>query len=158
MLAELVLKTDNHRVVVVSGPNGSGKSTLLAAYQRYLFKNKIRFGVLSQHDDQSEEISAKQLFDLAGVDAGVTLSALGVEGLLNKELSLCSSGEKAKLKLALALSFDVVVLDEPLAHLDAESKSLLENLVRSSPSQFVIANHEPEFFKFASVLKLTARS
>ncbi len=157
MLAELVLRTEKDRVVVVSGPNGSGKSTLLAAYQRYLFKNKIRFGVLSQHDDQSEELSAKQLFDLAGVDAGVTMSELGVEGLLNKELSLCSSGEKVKVKLALALSFDVVVLDEPLAHLDAESKSLLEDLVRSSPSQFVIASHEPEFFKFGSTLTLTSR-
>lgn len=157
MLAELVLRTEKDRVVVVSGPNGSGKSTLLAAYQRYLFKNKIRFGVLSQHDDQSEELSAKQLFDLAGVDACVTMSELGVEGLLNKELSLCSSGEKVKVKLALALSFDVVVLDEPLAHLDAESKSLLEDLVRSSPSQFVIASHEPEFFKFGSTLTLTSR-
>lgn len=158
MLAELILRTEKHRVVVVTGPNGAGKSTLLAAYQRHLFNKRIRFGVLSQHDDQSEDLSARRLFDLAGVDATDRLIALGVEGVWDRELSLCSSGEKLKVRLALALSFDVVVLDEPLAHLDAESKFLLEELVRSSSSKFVIANHEPEFFKFASVLKLTARS
>ncbi len=157
MLTELVRRAEKHRVVVISGPNGAGKSTLLAAYQSLLFDKKIRFGALSQHDDQSEELSARQLFDLAGVDAVPTLTAFGVEGILDRELAVCSSGEKLKVKLALALSFDFVILDEPLAHLDAESRSQLEELVRSSSSRFVIANHEPGYFKFGSVLRLTSR-
>lgn len=156
MLSELIVLADKNRVVKLEGPNGSGKSTLLVDYQLYLAQKGIRFGVFSQHETVFEELTGLELYAISGLtQAQAWLSELDGESAVHKRLAVMSSGEKSKVLLALAMCSDVVVLDEPLAHLDQNSRSKFEELVAASGSRFVIANHEPGAFAAASLLRLT---
>lgn len=157
MLAELLELSRQHRVVVISGENGSGKSTLLDRLENHLFQNKIRFGVLSQHSEFAEHLSVEQLSRLIGERANNDHEQIDLSELLGRSYALCSSGEKAKIRLSLALGFDFVILDEPLAHLDEAAKLLVSGIVEHSSARFVIANHDPDYFRFGAQLRLSAR-
>lgn len=155
MLEKLVELAHVNRVVRVEGSNGSGKSTLLMQYQLRLAREGVEYGVLSQHDSVFEELTAEELYLVANKPDGLHwLEKLGGSLAAKKQLALMSSGEKSKALISLALCFDVVVLDEPLAHLDRLSRENLEAVVSASRSRFVIANHESGAFKEAIGLNL----
>ena len=157
MLSNLLALTRANRVVKLEGPNGSGKSTLLVEYQVHLARNGLGFGVYSQHESVFEELTGNELFAISGlVTAGYWLQKLDGEAAIHKRLSVMSSGEKSKVLLALALCADIVVLDEPLSHLDQTSRKKLQSLVAESDSLFVIANHEPGAFPGATLLELAS--
>lgn len=155
MFSKLLALTDQHRVVKLEGPNGSGKSTLLVEYQFHLSRIGLGFGVLSQHETVFEELSGVELFEISGLStARDWLQKLDGEAAVHKRLSIMSSGEKSKVLLAMALCSKIVVLDEPLSHLDQSSRAKLQDLVAKSDSRFVIANHEPGAFPSAVLLDL----
>lgn len=156
MLEKLIALTEKSRIVKVEGPNGSGKSTLLASYQIHLAQKGTGFGVFSQHESVFEELTGLELFEISGLSAAQHwLIELNGESAIRKRLAVMSSGEKSKVLLALSLCSDVVILDEPLAHLDQKSRVKFENLVIDSSSRFVIANHEPGAFGRATLLRLS---
>lgn len=156
MLKTLVALTEAHRVVKLEGPNGSGKSTLLVNYQFHLASQGLGFGVFSQHEAVFEELTGVELFAISGLSAARDwLRKLDGDAAVNKRLSIMSSGEKSKVLLALALCSEIVVLDEPLSHLDQKSRIKLQALVAESDARFVIANHEPGAFPGALLLNLT---
>lgn len=155
MFSKLLALTDQHRVVKLEGPNGSGKSTLLVEYQFHLSRIGLGFGVFSQHETVFEELSGVELFEISGLStARDWLQKLDGEAAVHKRLSIMSSGEKSKVLLAMALCSKIVVLDEPLSHLDQSSRAKLQDLVARSDSRFVIANHEPGAFPSAVLLDL----
>lgn len=155
MLEKLIELAEANRVVRVEGPNGSGKSTLLLNYQFHLSDSGLDFGVLSQHEMVLEELTGHELFSIAEKpEAEKWLSELGGSSSINKRLVVMSSGEKSKVLIALALCSEIVVLDEPLAHLDNQSRAKLEEIIASSNARFVIANHELGAFEFATSLTL----
>jgi ABC-type cobalamin/Fe3+-siderophores transport system ATPase subunit len=158
MLSQLIALSEN-RVVVITGPNGSGKSTLLASFENWLFQQGKHFGSLSQHEGSFDEYSAFELYEIAGRREAICWAdGLGITAQLRKPMSLLSSGERSKALIALALCFEIVVLDEPFSHLDTASRLKLEEIIRSSSNKFVIANHEPGAFSFGTSLELQARS
>lgn len=155
MFERLMELVATHRVVKIEGPNGSGKSTLLQQYEQTLFASGIRFGILSQHDLGFEELTTKELLDIAARKGCRDLLERLTPGFDSaKTIAVLSSGERTKIMLALALSFEIVLLDEPLSHLDIQSRRLLEELVAESSSRFVIANHEAGAFAQAATLRL----
>jgi len=158
MLEKLTRLMESNRVVVLSGPNGSGKSTLLKALEHKLFAEGIRFGTLSQHEEPFEELNFEQLLRLTGrTEAAQLGEAFGLSASYSKPLAILSSGERAKVMLCFALTFEIVILDEPFAHLDKQSRSLLELFIEESKSRFVIANHERIKIRSTATLTLKPR-
>lgn len=156
MLETLIAMANANRVVKVEGPNGSGKSTLLDSYQMHLAQQGVGFGVFSPHESVFEELTGLELYSIAGLGtARQWLKELEGESAVGKRLSVMSSGEKSKVLLALAMCAEIVVLDEPLAHLDQKSRVKFEKLVALSGSRFVIANHESGAFDWATQLQLS---
>ena len=155
MLKELRELTGSNRVVRIEGPNGSGKSTLLAQYQLELREAGTGFGIYSQHDEPFEELTPKEVFAIAGRPRAISLAeSLGLGEALERPLGQLSSGERAKALIALALQFDLVLLDEPLSHLDPKTREQLQEIVKESSASFVIVNHEVGAFEYAPVITL----
>lgn len=83
-----------------------------------------------------------------GADAELPALGLPVEAL-DWEVARCSSGERQRLALlrALALAPRVLLLDEPTANLDAESRRRVEDLVsrfREAGGAVLWVTHDPE--------------
>lgn len=132
--------------LVVFGPNGAGKTTLLrsladrldAAYlpQRpYMFRGKAQWNLLLGLDD------AEQQRALALADQ------LGITQVGERQARRLSGGEAARLALArvLASSREVLLLDEPLAALDARDRLEVVHILRREIGgrTAVVVTHDP---------------
>ncbi|MFW6211982.1 MAG: ABC transporter ATP-binding protein [Spirochaetota bacterium] len=78
------------------------------------------------------------------------LSRLGIAELSGKSVVATSAGERALILVARALvqEADVILMDEPSAHLDLKNKRLLIDLIhklRDTGKSIVLTAHEPEF-------------
>ena len=98
-------------------------------------------GALSQADREKVEWAIK---------------AVGLETFARASVDTLSGGERKKAFFAMTLAQDtpLVVLDEPTAHLDAESRfaflELLERLSRETGKTFLVVMHElPEVLQYA---------
>ena len=98
-------------------------------------------GALSQADREKVEWAIK---------------AVGLETFARTSVNTLSGGERKKAFFAMTLAQDtpLVVLDEPTAHLDAESRfaflELLERLSRETGKTFLVVMHElPEVLQYA---------
>ncbi len=139
-------------VVGIVGPNGSGKSTLLHIIagsrepdEGHVDRGRATIGVLPQ-----ELPRAGRLADLFPHATG--RRAMGGDDLEdavrsldpNRDASLCSGGEVARLAL-LELSMtgpDVVLLDEPTNHLDASAGEWLARRLRHTSSTVLLVTHD----------------
>ena len=77
------------------------------------------------------------------------LKALGAEALKERPLRSLSLGQRQKVALAgvLARAPRLLLLDEPLSHLDAASRVGLLEVLRASQATCVVATHEPEVWE-----------
>jgi len=79
-----------------------------------------------------------------------TLSALGIKHLRHRHSSNLSGGERQRLALASAMASDpdVLILDEPLSHVDSASAHalmvLLRDLAESRPVTIILSTHQLE--------------
>jgi ATP-binding cassette subfamily F protein 3 len=147
--------------IAVTGPNGSGKTTLLRLLSGEVTPNageawrspNVRFAVLSQEQenldptrtvietvrpirawDETEARSFLHLFLFAG-DA------------VNQRVGDCSPGERARLQLALAVAAgaNVLLLDEPMNHLDIEGREHFEEALAAYPGTVIAVSHDRRF-------------
>jgi ABC-type Fe3+/spermidine/putrescine transport system ATPase subunit len=160
-LGPLSLTVNNKDVMVILGPTGSGKTTLInliAGILRpdngkiilndieiinqpielrkvgYVFQdpslfphlnvyNNIIFGLKRKERESKEKIATiKKIID-----------ELDVDHLLNRKIDELSGGEKQKISLAriLVLNPNVILLDEPLSHIDLLARDRLRIELRS---------------------------
>ncbi|PLX46000.1 MAG: hypothetical protein C0609_01685 [Deltaproteobacteria bacterium] len=144
-------------VTVFTGPNGSGKSTLLSllaldiapATGDLLFfgerpisaRHRSRIGILDQHPylfDISVRanvewgLKARKLMDDMDERVGKALSDLGLSSYSERRARKLSGGEMQRVALArtLVLNPDILLLDEPTAHVDASSRERIERIVK----------------------------
>jgi ABC-type sulfate/molybdate transport systems ATPase subunit len=151
-------------IVALLGPNGAGKSTLLDALAGALpasegrIERQGRVGIALQSPDLARR-TVFQNVTLALAWWGVpraerserareALRAIGAEHLARRRAATLSGGERRRVHLAraIAVSPDVLMLDEPFAGLDAEVRAnLLEDALsalRSTTRATLVVVHD----------------
>ncbi|MBP1136723.1 ATP-binding cassette subfamily C protein CydCD [Arthrobacter sp. PvP023] len=161
------------RWLAVTGASGSGKSTLLAVMLGFLPPHSGRIAVTGRAAWCPQEA---HLFDStirgnlmlgrpegaagdAGQDMAAALAAVGLEPLLHRLEdgadtrigpggAFLSGGERQRLAVARTLmtGADVILLDEPTAHLDAEAgREMLADLRKGLTGRTVVlVTHNPD--------------
>ncbi len=150
---------------LVTGRNGSGKSTLLrmaagllcpttgARHARgralYLLAGH---GARSAASSVSNVTMAVRLTGGSAAQAVVhardTLEDVGLSSVAHRPVGTLSSGQRARLSLAIALACPVplVCLDEPTAHLDEEGSTVVVEAItrlRARGTALLVASHDP---------------
>ncbi|NJF24846.1 ATP-binding cassette domain-containing protein [Thermococcus sp. Bubb.Bath] len=153
--------------LAIVGHNGSGKTTLLSILsglrkptegkatingtEPYLRKDKwvvIRYSF--EKPQFSIPVRVRDLVETLMVNSrcphvGDLVDALGIGEFMDHRLDGLSSGQAQLCNLLMALSCDadVVVLDEPTAHLDSYRAGIIDDLL-SKRKGLILATHDPE--------------
>lgn len=98
-----------------------------------------------------------------GLDGVVASMPQSLDTMLGDDGFGLSAGQRARLVLARALlsSAPVILLDEPTAHLDADSSALVQDVIRELAGQrtVIVVTHRPELLEHADArLELLAVS
>ena len=151
LLAVLALlrKPDRGRVIFCGLPvNWSGKQlgalrkkVTLLHQESFLFSGTVManvgFGLKMRGVDQQETSHSVKHF----------LALVGLAGFEERDATTLSGGEARRVALARARACrpEVLLLDEPLAHVDQESSMIVENLIASqflAGTTIVMASHD----------------
>jgi len=142
--------------ICLLGPSGIGKTTLLNAIagldktlpaDAVIGRDQLRVGYLFQEHRLLPWRSLRNNIELAGVssaDATAILASVGLAGYSDyfpDQLSL-GMARRAALARCLAVSPDLLLLDEPFASLDpvmaTELKSLIAGILRDNPDMAMV--------------------
>lgn len=150
VLGPAVLEVPRHAAVGVIGANGAGKSTLFLALMGLLRSGggaaRVRVAgqlarpcFMPQEPALPEWLTAREAIALyAGcdVDSGLA-AALQLEPLLSRRVGSLSGGEVQAVALAAGLGHagDVLLLDEPIAHLDFRRRLAAIRVLRDCVAQ-----------------------
>lgn len=149
--------------VVLTGPNGSGKTTLLRVLigERQPNAGRVRLGVsvaagyLSQ---QQEGIDLRRT-PLQEIRSAATLDEAAARGYLHRFLfsgdevntrnDCLSFGQRSRLALAriIVSGVNVLVVDEPLNHLDIPSRERFEQALDSFQGTILAVSHDRAFIE-----------
>jgi len=159
---------NKNEVVGVLGPNGIGKSTFAKMlvgelkpdnaelHIRRTISYKPQYVVMDS-DKTVLELFAENSADASDPDIKNTVTApLDVEGLLDKSLSTLSGGEMQRVSIALCLAkkSDLILMDEPSAHLDIEQRlnvaKVIRNVVEGKGVAALIIDHDVLFMDYIS--------
>ncbi len=168
-LADVDLQIQRGESVGLLGPNGAGKSTLMAllAGVRRPDVGRVRIGgadptqprarrpigVTPQTDALPQALRVREVVDLVRahhddpVDTAELTRLVGLDGLLGRQCGALSAGQRRRLSLALALAGrpTLLLLDEPTAGLDADSRDVVDEVVtraRGEGTTVVLSSHD----------------
>ena len=151
-------------ITVIVGPNGCGKSTLLAAIAGDIAPVKGTITIDDVHpiltspqalsriramavQNQSYTLgfTVQQVIEMAGPSADV-MEALELSALAHRQVTALSGGETARVSIAAAIAqkTPVLLLDEPLAAQDVQSRQriieLLQKLAEAGATVVVVVH------------------
>jgi len=156
LLGPLDLQLDCGAKMVLTGPNGAGKSLLLRALvgQAQCFGGRVERAPGITTCLLAQEHPRPAPWPLSGQDWFRALGARTpvdgpIRALLSRRLDHLSGGQWQLLRLAAVLNTcaDVLLLDEPANHLDAEVRDSALCLLRSLPAQTTVlmTSHDSDF-------------
>jgi macrolide transport system ATP-binding/permease protein len=142
----------------VFGENGCGKSTLLRLLMgmeqfdagEMFLSSSARVGYLSQ-DISSMDMSKRviELFSIGSREERGKLQTLLYnmgfdENMLQQKVGSLSLGELTRLRLAVIINSacDLLILDEPLNHLDIHSREMLEEVLIGFNGTIILVSHD----------------
>jgi len=141
--------TEGDRVGVV-GLNGCGKSTLLRILGREIepeagvvrWGRGARVGVLSQ-DPVLPAGSVRNAVG-HGWQGEAMLDRLGMSGLIDRDTTQLSGGQRKRVALAALLvgEWEALILDEPTNHLDLDAIAYLEEWLANYAGGLVLVTHD----------------
>ena len=177
-LNDLSLSVKSGELVAVIGPSGSGKSTLLKLVSGLttghsgsiklgghdlvntpvhlrnigmVFQNYALFPHLNVLDNISYGLKLRKVAkDLREAKAKALLDAVGMSAFADRATSQLSGGQQQRVALARALAIDpkALLLDEPLAALDASIRGQLRDQIREIQQRFnattLLVTHDQE--------------
>lgn len=166
-LSDVSFQVEGPGLVGILGPNGAGKTTLLdileglsppssgsfrlfgAAPEPY---PRGRVGVVLQNEAKLERVTTREYAELFAAIYGASHGADGILARAELEdrralpVSKLSGGEAARLYIATATVHEpeLLLLDEPTAHLDPESKRVIGGLLRrlAEKSTVLMTTHD----------------
>lgn len=166
----------------IQGNSGSGKSTLFSIILREIlpYSGNILFCGISIYDffykdylDSYVSVVKQGAFisvyftiseylillkkSFSDSDVSYYLSCLGIENLINKNIAVCSGGERYRIAIFLALlkGSPILLLDEPTAHLDEKNVDLLYTLLSKFKKKIIlIITHDNSFVKSFFVYRI----
>ncbi|MDQ1278036.1 MAG: hypothetical protein QG555_1078 [Thermodesulfobacteriota bacterium] len=133
----------------IVGANGSGKSTFLKLAVGLI---KPDAGVViapmrtvycpQRTDDPPEQYAA--LLDSNSKAASLIRGRLGVDAEWLERWTVLSHGERKRVQIAVALWLepDVLAIDEPTNHVDAEARNVLIKALREFPGIGLLVSHD----------------
>ena len=158
--------TDGERVGVV-GPNGSGKSTLLKILAglespdegSVTRRQRLRVAFVAQDTPFSSELTVGEILHESASQAGLpkgeaeirVYEVVGRVGFsdVSQRVDVLSGGWRKRLAIACAIvqDPDVVLLDEPTNHMDAEGLLWLEQVLLQASWAWVLVSHDRWFLE-----------
>ncbi len=163
LLRDVSLNVRFGQRVVLVGPNGAGKTTLLRLMAGYLEPRSgtvkrgasVRLGWVAQEREAlvpslSVLESVLRERPMSETDARAFLPFFHFDGeKALRRVGDCSLGERSLLQLALLMlrGCNLLLLDEPLNHLDIDSRERLEEALGAFEGTVVAAAHDRAFLR-----------
>ncbi len=172
VLRDVTLTVPRGRIVEVNGSNGAGKSTLLRLLAGVVppVRGRVtgrpaRIGYAPERFPAAQPFTASAYLGHMARVRGVPparavewAERLGLAGLLNTRLPDLSKGSahKAGLVQALLAAPDLLVLDEPFAGLDTETRSALPALLTelaAGGTSVVVSDHQGDLRELPGIVR-----